>query len=141
MLKVEKEVILSNQVECLECGDKPFSSTVHDFKYCKCRAIAVDGGREYLRRAGTGVRQGYKDLSISWPEPRYKAMVELLQPLMQGQRPYALAKAYRNARELPQELTRALLEAAEWCFASRRNVHGVVCAFARVERDGKWVEG
>ena len=24
----------------------------HDFKYCKCGAVAVDGGKDYLRRLG-----------------------------------------------------------------------------------------
>ena len=28
------------------------STYVHDFKFCSCKSCAVDGGREYLRRAG-----------------------------------------------------------------------------------------
>jgi len=28
------------------------SKLVHDFKFCKCRAVAVDGGHYYLRRVG-----------------------------------------------------------------------------------------
>lgn len=44
--------ILSNQVKCNKCGDTPFSTSVHDFKYCKCGSIAVDGGMSYLRRVG-----------------------------------------------------------------------------------------
>lgn len=46
-------MILSNQVECIKCGDKPYSANRHDFKYCKCGSIAVDGGMDYLRRAGS----------------------------------------------------------------------------------------
>lgn len=46
-------MILSNQVECIKCGDKPYSANRHDFKYCKCGSIAVDGGMDYLKRAGT----------------------------------------------------------------------------------------
>jgi len=45
-------VILSNQVMCLECGDEPFSAHRHDFRPCKCGAVSVDGGMEYLRRVG-----------------------------------------------------------------------------------------
>ncbi len=45
-------MILSNQVECLKCGDKPFSAHRHDFKYCKCEKVAVDGGMDYLKRMG-----------------------------------------------------------------------------------------
>lgn len=59
-------MIISNQVECLKCGDRPFSAHRHDFKRCKCGAIAVDGGREYLRRVGD--LNGYKDLSFEMPD-------------------------------------------------------------------------
>ena len=45
-------MIISNQVECLKCGDRPFSRDRHDMSYCECGAIAVDGGQEYLRRVG-----------------------------------------------------------------------------------------
>ena len=34
---------------------------IHDFKFCKCGAVAVDGGKEYLRRCGN--REGWEDLS------------------------------------------------------------------------------
>lgn len=37
------------QVRCNTCGDVVQSMHVHDFKYCKCGTIAVDGGGEYLR--------------------------------------------------------------------------------------------
>jgi len=57
------QVIISNQVICNNCGDAPFSSHVHDFKWCGCGAIAVDGGRDYLKRLGN--LTGYKDISIS----------------------------------------------------------------------------
>lgn len=56
-------MIILNQVKCLKCGDEPFSKTVHDFKYCRCGNIAVDGGQEYLRRVGA--LDSYKDLSFS----------------------------------------------------------------------------
>jgi len=49
--------ILSNKAQCLRCGDIIESRHVHDFVWCSCRddddepcGIAVDGGREYLRR-------------------------------------------------------------------------------------------
>lgn len=54
-------VIVSNQVECLVCGDRPFSAYRHDFKYCECGATAVDGGCFYRRRLG----ENYKDISIT----------------------------------------------------------------------------
>jgi hypothetical protein len=45
-------MILQNQIRCLVCGDEPYSAHRHDFKYCKCGAVAVDGGMSYLRRIG-----------------------------------------------------------------------------------------
>jgi len=40
------------KIKCLKCGDIIQSMSVHDFKWCKCRAIAVDGGGEYTRTLG-----------------------------------------------------------------------------------------
>lgn len=45
-------MIVVNQVRCKKCEDTPFSAHRHDFKYCKCGSIAVDGGQEYFRRVG-----------------------------------------------------------------------------------------
>lgn len=42
--------ILSNQVHCNKCGDTIYSANRHDFKYCSCGSVAVDGGMDYLRR-------------------------------------------------------------------------------------------
>ena len=44
--------IITNKIKCLKCGDIIESVTVHDFKWCSCKACAVDGGKEYLRRVG-----------------------------------------------------------------------------------------
>lgn len=46
------ERILVNRIKCKKCGDIIESVSVHDFKECKCGAVAVDGGRDYLRRCG-----------------------------------------------------------------------------------------
>lgn len=45
-------MIVQNEVTCNKCGDRVFSAHRHDFKRCKCGAIAVDGGLDYLRRVG-----------------------------------------------------------------------------------------
>ncbi len=37
---------------CARCGEIIESTHVHDFRQCGCGSIAVDGGREYLRRCG-----------------------------------------------------------------------------------------
>ena len=36
------------KVRCNNCGDEIESKSTHDFKWCKCRSVAVDGGLEYL---------------------------------------------------------------------------------------------
>ena len=44
--------ILINKIQCNKCKDIIESKHVHDFKWCSCKSIAVDGGLEYLRRVG-----------------------------------------------------------------------------------------
>ena len=42
--------IITNKIQCKKCGDIIESKSVHDFKFSKCKQVAVDGGHEYLRR-------------------------------------------------------------------------------------------
>ena len=44
--------IIQNEIQCHSCGEIIYSAHVHDFKWCECGAVGVDGGLEYLRRAG-----------------------------------------------------------------------------------------
>lgn len=44
--------IAVNKIRCKKCGDVIESKSVHDFKFCKCQSVAVDGGHDYLRRVG-----------------------------------------------------------------------------------------
>lgn len=44
--------IISNKIRCRKCNDTIESTHRHDFRYCSCGTVAVDGGREYLRRLG-----------------------------------------------------------------------------------------
>lgn len=37
-------------IECPKCKDRIWSRHRHDFRKCKCGAVFVDGGRDYLRR-------------------------------------------------------------------------------------------
>lgn len=53
--------ILANKVRCNKCGDVIESETRHDFKWCKCKSVAVDGGHDYLKRVG--VPGSWEDLS------------------------------------------------------------------------------
>lgn len=42
--------ILKNKARCLVCEEVIESVSRHDFVSCKCGAISVDGGLDYLRR-------------------------------------------------------------------------------------------
>jgi hypothetical protein len=42
--------IICNKAKCCKCGDIIESKHRHDFVSCKCGAIFVDGGHDYLRR-------------------------------------------------------------------------------------------
>ena len=53
--------IIRNKIRCKKCGEIIESFSVHDFKFCKCESVAVDGGHEYLRRCGN--EEDWEDLS------------------------------------------------------------------------------
>lgn len=57
------EKIKINKIRCKRCGDIIESKTVHDFKFCNCGAVAVDGGKEYLRRCFINTEDDYEELS------------------------------------------------------------------------------
>jgi hypothetical protein len=42
--------ILKNKIQCNKCKDIIESKSVHDFRYCQCGNVFVDGGRDYTRR-------------------------------------------------------------------------------------------
>ena len=43
--------IIRNMAKCTKCGDVIESKSRHDMVWCKCGAIAVDGGHDYLKRS------------------------------------------------------------------------------------------
>lgn len=55
--------IIENKAQCLICGEIIESKTVHDYKECSCKSLAVDGGKEYLKRNFKEL-DAWKDLSI-----------------------------------------------------------------------------
>jgi hypothetical protein len=71
-------MILQNQIRCNKCGDEPFSAHRHDFKFCKCGAVAVDGGMDYLRRVGE-VHGGYTDMSYELDDAIVKECNDAIQ--------------------------------------------------------------
>ena len=53
--------IIVNRIKCKKCGDVIESIHTHDFKYCSCKSVAVDGGKDYLKRLGN--TSDYEELS------------------------------------------------------------------------------
>ena len=45
-------VIISNKIQCNKCKQIIESIHTHDYKFCKCDTVGVDGGKDYLRRMG-----------------------------------------------------------------------------------------
>ena len=52
--------IIRNMARCLNCNTVIESTHVHDFKYCKCKNFAVDGGKDYIKRLG----DNFEELSV-----------------------------------------------------------------------------
>jgi DNA-directed RNA polymerase subunit N (RpoN/RPB10) len=53
-------------IRCLSCGDIIESTHGHDYKVCRCGNVAVDGGRDYLKRSYPADRSqvdSYEELS------------------------------------------------------------------------------
>lgn len=44
--------LVLNMAGCKKCGTVMVSTHVHDFRSCRCGAVHVDGGLEYLKRGG-----------------------------------------------------------------------------------------
>ena len=40
-----------NKIKCKHCGDIIESTYTHDFKFCSCGKVSVDGGKSYLKRS------------------------------------------------------------------------------------------
>lgn len=54
-------IIISNRIMCNKCKEILESKCRYDFRYCHCGSVAVDGGKEYLRRLGN--TEDYTELS------------------------------------------------------------------------------
>lgn len=60
-------MIIRNAARCNKCGDVIQSVSRHDFVECKCKAIYVDGGNEYLRSGGD--RKDFVSLYVGTNKP------------------------------------------------------------------------
>ena len=57
----KKEEIISNKIKCKKRGDIIESKSTNDYKRCSCGAVAIDGGKDYLKRIGK--EEDYIELS------------------------------------------------------------------------------
>lgn len=56
--------IIRNAIKCNHCGDVIESVYTHDFKWCSCKTVYVDGGHSYLRRGFKDNHEDYAEMSI-----------------------------------------------------------------------------
>ena len=47
---LDVEIITRNKIQCLHCKEIIESVHTHDFRFCKCGTVAVDGGKSYRKR-------------------------------------------------------------------------------------------
>ena len=60
----EVQKIIRNAIKCNYCGDIIESLHRHDFKWCGCEKVAVDGGKDYLKRTFTNSPNDFEELSV-----------------------------------------------------------------------------
>ena len=62
-----QKVILRNAIKCNLCGTQIESRAIHDLQRCSCGQVAVDGGKDYLKRVGDREKWTEKAVVLSLP--------------------------------------------------------------------------
>jgi len=57
--------IFENKAKCLSCGDVIMSKNRHDFIWCSCGKLGVDGGSHYAKRIFQSI-DGWEELSVAY---------------------------------------------------------------------------
>lgn len=57
------QIIKRNAIRCVHCGDVIESTYRHEFKWCSCKTVAVDGGHDYLKRCFKNSPADFEELS------------------------------------------------------------------------------
>ena len=130
-------MLLANQVECLKCGDKPFSANRHDYRPCKCGAVAVDGGMEYQRLAYDDAGM-FRSMVIEMDDSQVAKIRSALEEPLKAQDANECCQVFIREMKYPP-IEEMLLPAAKWAIETRRNTLGLLCAFARTYRDGEFI--
>jgi tRNA(Ile2) C34 agmatinyltransferase TiaS len=68
MVTRKREIVVVNKAQCKLCNDVIESVHGHDFRWCKCGEIAVDGGKRYLKRAAKTSLDNIIELSETYEE-------------------------------------------------------------------------
>lgn len=58
------EKVIINKIKCKYCNDVIESFYTHDFKWCSCGQVAVDGGHEYCKRTYRNSPDDFEELSV-----------------------------------------------------------------------------
>lgn len=66
-----KYIIISNKAQCEKCEEIIESKYRHDYVTCKCGNLAVDGGKDYIKR---GFKE-YKWKELSEFKPDIKVVI------------------------------------------------------------------
>lgn len=63
---------MGKEIKCAKCGDIIQSQYRHDFRWCFCKSIFIDGGDDYCRIGGEfkNILVEYNGNWISWEELR-----------------------------------------------------------------------
>ena len=48
-------LVLKNSIRCKKCNSILESKSTHDFNWCDCKSIFIDGGFDYCRYGGKGL--------------------------------------------------------------------------------------
>ena len=62
---VQKDVVIT-AIKCKKCNHFIWSRHRHDFRFCKCGSVAIDGGRDYVKV--TGKKEDYETHLIVVPK-------------------------------------------------------------------------
>ena len=98
---MDNMIIVSNQAECLLCGDTPFSAHRHDYKSCKCGALSVDGGDSYIRRVADSFDE-VREMTLQYKEDFVDQMISSIG---------SSEKAGKNDRGYVYDLLRVIRDA------------------------------
>ena len=78
--------IIRNAIKCNHCGDVIESTHVHDFKWCSCGTVAVDGGKCYCKRSFKNSPADFTDMSewedVEDPTPKEDPIEDMYDTLI-----------------------------------------------------------